>query len=318
MQGNQLRSKPGEYLFSETDRDKWTKRDYRFPCRLVTNGDWATMWRPRGKRGGGAIASVLPVLALSSYPDAPTRERPDLPPPDDAFTPWAYLSCRRIGTLAGVNYDTARRAMHDLAFLGWAELRNISGQHGRGGHEVWYRLSRQFFAGNGEQWRSMSGHLIYSGSWAVLPTSAARHVYMMLMALDPVHNEDKLVAAFDEQHGIGDPEEQELKIAQLRHSKAPSRAQLLSLSGLQRSTLDEALSILLAPLFTKNAIPLVRTGRGNGSRWYSLDSRAPEWRYEPDFLNARGSIDSLRRQLWPMIERRKVRPSKRRKVKKAA
>lgn len=308
---------PKTYEFSDFDREKYGKRHYQFPCRLVTEGHWSELWQPRGKRGGGGIASILPVLALQSYPGAPTIAGNQVPAPSPGFTPWAYLGCRRLGTIAGIHYDSARRAMQDIARLGWAEIRTVS-PAGRGGHQVWFSLSEKLFPGDGEAFRVIPGDMIYSGTWGVLPTSASRHVYLTLAVLDPVRDEERLKAAFDDQHGIDEPEEQYQKIERMREASAVSQSELRRLTGMSRSTLEEALSILITPLFKSRSIPLIRTHRGRtGSRWYSINSEGQTWYFVPDTLNETSGIEVVRRQLWPGIKRR-TRPSKRRKSRKAA
>lgn len=306
MQSNRFTSEPSEYLFSEEDIKKFSERYYRLPCRIVTDRSWARLWREFGKRGGGTMASVLPVLALSSYPDAPNIAGSDLPAPDEGFTPWAYLPVRRIGKLAGIDKDTAQRAMRSLERLGWAQLRTVACRDSAGGRKVWYRLSRKLFPAAGEPYAMIPGQLIYSGTWMMLPTSKARHLYLALAALDPIYDEEKLKAAFDSEHGIGDDEEQDDKVRKLREKGAVSWSSLIGLTGLCRSSLDEALAILITPLFNKNSIPLIRCGgKQRTPRWYRVEKDAFGWHWTVDFLNSDPkALDVHRRQLWPVIAQR--------------
>jgi hypothetical protein len=61
---------PKRWLFNDDDRQKYQESFWRCPVRLVADGTWAKLWRTPGTiRGGGAVTSVLPVLALHTWPE---------------------------------------------------------------------------------------------------------------------------------------------------------------------------------------------------------------------------------------------------------
>ena len=61
---------PTVWAFNEADRQEYADRFWRFPTRLVTAGLVAKLWREPGTtRGGGTVSSLLPVLALHTWPD---------------------------------------------------------------------------------------------------------------------------------------------------------------------------------------------------------------------------------------------------------
>lgn len=307
---------PVEYVFTEIDCKKFSGRHYRFPCRLVTDGTWANLWQPSGKKGGGSIASMLPVIALNAYPGAPSIAPPELPGPDSSFTPWASLGIRRLAKLSGLSEKTAASGMKALARVGLAEVRTIPCHEAAGGRKTWYRLSVKLFPGPGEEFSMISGRMVYSGNWAFLPTAAARHLYLTLAALDPVHKEESLVVSMEGELGITEPEEHAEKLSGIRERKAVSWSALVGLAGFGRRTLAETLRILTAPVFD-DSIPLVKVGGfASGKRWYAIDNaKRPEpWAFTLDYTNGtKPELAARRRKAWPTLGR--VNPPKKRRTK---
>ena len=101
---------PHIWVFNEADRQAYAGRYWRCPTRLVTAGLWAKLWRPPGTtRGGGAVTSLLPVLALHAWPGQAGAE--------PGWTGWTYFSRRRLATLAGLNKDSVTAACQRLVAL---------------------------------------------------------------------------------------------------------------------------------------------------------------------------------------------------------
>ncbi|HEY0024437.1 MAG TPA: hypothetical protein VGB24_16100 [Longimicrobium sp.] len=68
---------PKQWLFNEDDRKRHGGRYWRCPVRLVKDSSrlWAQLWREDGTtRGGGAVTSVLPILAYHAWPEMKKAE----------------------------------------------------------------------------------------------------------------------------------------------------------------------------------------------------------------------------------------------------
>lgn len=301
---------PAEYFINEDDRERYGERHVRLGKEMGRSGEFAFLWRESGKRGGGTIASILPVLALHAYPTEtnPRFLPPELPPPDSAFTPWTYLSTRRFAKLSGLGKDTAWRALRSAGRLGLLEHQTISCRDSAGGRKTFFRLNRKLFAGVGEEYAAIPGALIYSGTWMILPTPASRHLYLLLAMLDPIYSEQSLREFYESADGLEDTNKQIRKIREIREAHAVSWSTLMRLSGLSRGALREALSVLLTPLFEKGTLPLVSCGGKAGSaRWYAIEKKAASWHYLPDYLNEH-TLQKIRRDIWKGLAQPKKKP----------
>jgi hypothetical protein len=181
----------------------------------------------------------------------------------------------------------------------------------------------------------MPGNLIYGGTWSLLPSAAFRHLYLVVACLDPIGDEVAYLARIAEDTGgnwdryaddqawsIADPVARAAVIqAQLlaaqRERHPVSMRDLAQFSGLQRSTVKEALHGLLTPIFgdlvdarTGQRYPpiaLLRRGEAHPGRptWYAPDRRAWDWSWRCEVLNARDRVQKARDRLWPhFLERR--------------
>lgn len=273
------------------------------PRSVVTDGSWKLAWRVTGKRGGGALASLLPVLALHSYPNGPSHDEGPGPTSDASlYSSWASLSIRRMAKLAGLNKDTAWRALQTLVGIGWGEFKTLPVRSGMGGKKSWFRLSTKLFASEAELYAHVPGSLIYSGNWMMLPTAASRYLFLTLAALDPIHNEKILLEVLnsdpDSEH-----EEVEQRIRRMRERNTVSWAELIDVTGFSRTTLRDTLSILTAPVFPDQnpTIPFIRWGgRLKHPRWYAVEKPAIEvWHWKLDVVNNPNRVAAVRRRAWP-------------------
>jgi hypothetical protein len=284
---------PTQYLFTQRDQDHYAHRFWGFPDRLVIEGTWSHLWRsPGGMRGGGRITSVLPVLGLHAHLKTGDWTEP------------FRLSHRRIAALSGVNKDTVGEAIRKLQDLGF--LRRDSRSLGRhlGGLVFEYRLHADLFRREEERFTMLPGTLFYGGTWAVLPTAAARQLYVVLAALDPVKSKDSYWWSLEgaEHGGVEDPDAELLK---RRSTSKASLKDLSELSGLSRNSVIEARRILTTPIFGRGvarSLPLFRRGSfGTPPYWYERTAEALEWQYTPEALNEPRKIAQLRETVWPDV-----------------
>lgn len=306
---------PNEYEFSATDFEKYRRRFWGCPVRLVNEGTWASFWRDTGtRRGGGAVSSVLPVLAVHTWPEKRNGE--------PGWTPWTYLSQRRIARLAGINKDTVKAALERLVQLGFAETRRQSREKHQGGREVHFRLSCHLYAHPGEAFARVSAGLIYGGVWSVIPSPASRHLYITLACLDPIKDEaaylqkvehdsyghapwwEQYPEVWDEPDDADYLDERVLqsRFLEEQRMKSPlSLADLATASGLPRRTVISALNPLLVSLGPaergkRNSL-ICRGIRGGRPTWYALNPVALGYCVPPSVMNDSSRLAAARRQL---------------------
>jgi hypothetical protein len=338
---------PACWVFNEADRKRYNTRYWRCPVRLVQDGLWRDLWRANDlPYRGGAPTSVLPVLALHTWPDHPAAA--------DGWTAWTYLSRRRVAALAGVNKDTATRAYRRLVSAKLMEVQRRPRAPYEGGCKIYYRLAASLYPRGDELYAEIRGNLFYGGTWCLLPSPAYRHLYTVLACLDPIGDEEAYWAQIaevaeaswdrladeedfefaqtkwghliDEQDfevfELEDDEERETAIRAAilaaRRARAPvSIRDLERYSGLQRSTVVEALHGLQVPLFgnrvdqktgdTYPPIALIIKGRAlpNRPTWFTPDRRAWGWFWPSEFLNTPEQVDAARQRYWPHLAQRR-------------
>jgi hypothetical protein len=160
---------PKRWLFNDDDRKKYQDRFWQCPVRLVKNGIWATLWRTPGtKRGGGAVTSILPVLALHTWPEKEGAT--------GGWTGPSYLSQRRIARLAGVDKDTVRTAIDRLVSLNIMQVKKQRRAKYEGGYKTLYRLNISLYPKGDEPYAKFPAALFYGGTWFMLPSAASRHM----------------------------------------------------------------------------------------------------------------------------------------------
>lgn len=164
------------YRFTARDLRKHAARYWKCPARLIESGQWAALWKGQSSRGSGAATSVLPVLALHTFPN-PHQ-------PEAKWTPRFRLTYRRLSALAGVNKSTIRPVFDRLVGLHYARLATRRIPHPNPEEEstrtqVSFRLSHDCYPAEGEAYTVLRASLFYSGLWASLP-AAARNVWLVL------------------------------------------------------------------------------------------------------------------------------------------
>lgn len=337
MPGPFFATPPQQWQFDEAHRKRHEKRFWRCPSRLVTSGEWAKVWREEGtRRGGGVLSSVLPLLALHTWPGKLyLGEGPKLSAPSPAWATWHYLSHRRIARLAGVNTETVGKVFDRLEELTWLERRKLPPKKYVGGPARYeYRLSTALYSSANSENRTLEPYagigatLFYGGIWSLLPTAAARHLYVTIACLDPVRNEVALAERLDEDNFLREDEAVTLQDVRERHPR--SVAELADASGMTRSTVEEALEILTTPLYwrdesnktTPQDLPLVSSGLAagaagkNGVKWYGVERAATTWFWQPDVLNDRVRRDRTQAASWPKLAKRRAEQEARAKAKR--
>jgi hypothetical protein len=312
---------PSIWGFNEADRHAHAERYWRFPTRLVTAGVLAKIWR-----ASGTVTSVLAVLGLHAWTTQLGAEA--------GWTGWTYLSRRRLATLAGLNKSSVGLAFQRLVDWQGMELDRRPRSKYEGGHKTYYRLAATFYPQQDEPYAVFPGHLVYGGTWALLPTAAVRHLYLVLSALDPIRDEMGYLRrinadlggnwdchADEDDWAISDPTARAVAIQAkmlVRHRAGHplSLRDLVTYSGLQRSTVIEALRVLLTPIFgdeidaqTGQRVPtiaLVTRGAVQPGRptWYAPDRRAWDWSWSYDVMNTPRRRRKMRAYLWPHIANR--------------
>src|SRR5215510_10035112 len=95
------------WVFNEADRQTYADRFWRLPTRLVTEGLLAELWREAGtRRGGGIVTSLLPALALDTWPGQVGAEK--------EWTGPTHVPNQRLATLAGISRDSVTAACRRL------------------------------------------------------------------------------------------------------------------------------------------------------------------------------------------------------------
>ena len=332
---------PEQWQFNDSDRQRHADRYWRCPTRLLHDGTWAHLWREEGtRRGGGAVSSVLPVLALHTWPGK--REEG-----------WTYLSRRRIARIAGVNKDTATAAFRRLVDTGLMEVQRRPRARHDGGYKTFYRLAENLYPRGDEPYAALTGNLLYGGTWSMLPSPSCRHLYVVIARLDPISDENAYLTKIQEDHPSGLPiwdyeeglEEEhagwweyapserdalarQAFLATVRERQPLSITDLQRHSGLSRSTVIAALQALVTPIFGDRAtdqgkippIALIAQGRRPGPRkptWFAPDRRASGWFWNADFLRDPEQVEAARRRHWPQFDAPEAQESRSRQKRRA-
>jgi hypothetical protein len=283
------RRPPDRWAFNDADFARYSKSDpdgrlvpyWRCPVALVHGGIWSKLlWRVsphkgRARRGGGAITSVLPVLAAHTFPG---KSSAGVASDDPNWTRWKHLSHRKIATLAGVNKDTVTASFRGLRARGFLQTREAPWfDNPNPPHALEYRLQRLFlYPSSGKEYAEIPLALFYSGLWASLRTPATRQLYLAIACLDPVRNE----AAFpltDRQ--LAEHGSRASALEAIRGEHPMTLPLLMGASGLTRNTVRAGLAELTEPRIGPGGVRMApvrcHTAPGDRSRrWYTINREA--------------------------------------------
>lgn len=170
--------------FNDPDYDARHSQFWLMPVRWAEDGTLAALWRPAGTtKGGGAAGAILPLLALVT----------DAPPPGQEWSGVQYCQSReRLGVLSGLDADTVSVGMRHLRDMGLLRYSTHPGSKKQ--HVTKYQLSARVWAREGEPYATFPAILVYGGMWSLLPTPASRQLYLAMLALDPVLDEESWIA----------------------------------------------------------------------------------------------------------------------------
>lgn len=293
---------PRPYEFSERDRDK----DRFWPCPVSLALELKDL--------SGPAVSILPALAFQTFPGKEkdlASQYPHLAPPSEIRTPWTAISLRWLGALCGLDKGSVAKGLELLRERGFLQTGKIARPKNAGGFQTVVRLSGKLFAAKGEPKVDITGHLVFSGTWMLLPTHGARVVYLAVAFLSVVRNPVAFIEALERSH----TPDAETVLEERRASNPISLAALQDVTGYTRSTVIESLSILTKPIFGPDhdgdrfGLVGVTEARGQHGYSYWLDSRADIWRFGIDALNvsAKG-LQAMRDRQWPeLAQHRKER-----------
>ena len=287
---------PTEFRFSAAAFAAQRHRFWRLPERLVGSPLWPALWNAHP-----ALTAILPAFAMRAYP----RE-------GSPFAPWVGVPVHHVATLCGLDKKTVSRALAAAASVGVIEREKVRHPYHPAAHMYRYRLSAELFARRDEPFVKIPAALLFGGCWALIPSSAARHLYLTLAALDPVRD----VAAFEDavmarllieyteacaagviDHGdetvdywhmwaVG---EVEATLASARAGRLYTVSDLAAVSGMTRASVRRSLSETLVW-----GAKLLRSGEAGGARWYGHTLPRVEV-YPCEALNDRQGFAELRR-----------------------
>lgn len=306
---------PKRYKFSDGDLGKFENRTWQCPDRLVDPPDtdapglWAVLWRENGtQRGGGSVTSLLPVLAVHTFPGMTSdalaylcnQARVPIPVesrPAEGWTPWACYGHRQLAALSGLDKNTVGRAIDRLVRAGLAQTTNAPIQPGEARPRQCYRLSTTLYRIPGESFTEFGGRLFYGGQWAVLPTNSARHLYVVLACVDPIKNEDAWIAG-----GYDVDEDDSAKrardLARKREFHRLSITDIGRLMGVPESTALQARDILTTPYHKEHPTFDREKRNGNVPTWYARNTTVRGVRWFPKYLNDKAEVARVRREHW--------------------
>ena len=298
---------PKAFVFTEKLRAKWQERFWRCPVRLAE--DLPGYWMLNGgARGSGSVTAVLPILCLHAWPS-----------PQSEWTKWAYLSRRRIASLSGLCKDTVGRVLTLLQGEELLDLKRIAHPTQCGAYRTEYRLATAAFypvdnvgGKANEPFVTIYGNLLYGGLWRLLPTPAARHLYLTIACLAPIRNPAAFRKALSKSaEDLLSEEQLAKKIKAYRKKHSLSLSALEWRTGLSRPTVIHALKILTTPIpwSGDSSRSYVRAGkRGTGRpTWFAphrpfmKDTRVPF-----EILNDSERVHQLRQELWAGLIEPKV------------
>ena len=335
---------PAVWLFTDEIQERYAdprKSFWRCPRRLagtLVDGRWepgtlARIWRAEGtSRGGGAASSILPILAFHSFPG---KQSGDL---QATWTQWTSISYRQLAALTGLDKNTVGTAFQLLRDEKLAETKRESSPHGEAPFRWSYRLKVEELFGAGDDSVPFPAQVFYGGAWSILPTSASRHLYLVLTCLDPIGDEDGYLRrispdsdwaahAVDEDYrrhpefrrlyGENGYAEWLLTIPQRllgksRAASATSLSDLSTLTGMSRRSVSEALEILTRPLFagepgTRPSLALIQKGDAppRSPTWYAPNRRAWTERVPESVLNDPTAVEAFRAEKWRDLKNRR-------------
>jgi hypothetical protein len=297
------RRAPRESYWRDSEYEVFGRAHWRMPKRLVIDGWFGELWSESKSR---SITSVLTALALHTYPEKahlPGARRAACP----SWTGWSELSTRRTARLLGVNKDSVKIPMQELA-----EQEVIRLDDDRRGTRHFYQMNPRMYPDSRERFAQLPAALLYRGTWSLLST-AAQHLYLVIACLDPIADEEAYLRTVDidwdqeptpqdwTNYDTGSVRrlKQLAFLGEMCRKRIVTRATTRDLARLSRSAHRNALRELTSPLPMGDAYSRPISLVVAGDRWLAVDRWA--WRYavEANTLNRESAVDSLKKKLFP-------------------
>ena len=255
---------PALFRFSEAALETNLDRFYAMPKRLVHDGTTARLWTDGSSRSHPTASSILPVLALASWPENPA----------DEWSKWGFLGHRRIAGLAGVNKASVRAALAHLEAIKLAKTRKVAPDPREGGPlRLEFCLHRSLFRAGNEPFFKLPASFIHGGVWSVLPFHGARHLLLVLGCLDAVHDEAALHSTIVAGCYDSDEEADE-RLERINAGAGVSYAGLCRYSGMSASGVIDALAALQVKFCGTPREGLITRGDARGGHFYRTSQRA--------------------------------------------
>jgi hypothetical protein len=276
------------YEFNQRDRD----RDRYWPC-PIRLAEYLRQMDP-------VAISALAVLVFFAFPGrtkGAAISHSQLPCESPAWTPWAVISLRWLGTLSGCSRNSAARALKCLVGLNLVQTFLIPGLNGRGGTVTVVRLSFKCFAQPGEAMVQIPGSLIFSGSWMLLPANVHRATLLAIAMLSEVRNPLAFAQALETSRT---PDWDDV-IDERRKKSHVSLGAIQSVTGYSRRSTIDAISVLAKPIFGKaDKFGFVEQSKVAGdANGYWINPKAFDWHFSLDAVNRPArEIEALRKSIW--------------------
>ncbi len=120
-------------------------------------------------------------------------------------------------------------------------------------------MAQRLYPGEGEEYAEFPAQLLYGGAWAVLPTHAARVVYVAVSLLDPIKNEVEFAGRNADGTPWFSPDKAPEGFAAYRTQHPTLLTAIESACGIARRHIAPAIQVLREPIFdrTGQRVPLI-------------------------------------------------------------
>ena len=216
-----------------------------------------------------------------------------------------------IALLSGVCRDTVAAVFDALEHSGLLERRHDA--VGRYRNRVGFRLLAESFfpvwepsIGACDMFVKFYGNVIYGGLWSLLPTSAARHLFLAFLCADPVHDPRSFAHAITEGYQTERAMTEARRVIMARRQQhALSFSDLVVLTGMTRPVVNNAVKILTTSFVVQgHKARYVRRGQQHprGPNWYAPSRRVMKsLSIDPAVLNDHQAMCRLRHKFWGQV-----------------
>ena len=150
------------------------------------------------------------------------------------------------------------------------------------------------------------GNFIYGGLWSLLPTSAARHLFLAFLCADPVHDPRSFADGITGGCRTEQARTEARRVIRTQRQRhALSFSQLVVLTGMTRPVVNNAVKILTTS-FVAQGHKARGVQRGHrhprGPNWYAPSRRVMKsLSFDPAVLNDHQAMCRLRHEIWGQV-----------------